>query len=496
MSWLRDAKEFRNLVLLKPDIVKPYQTQNANLTSHPGLLQHALRLYNRLQESGGGAKVTTACLDCRFPIDEDKRGQYPRMTPAERWGGIWEVFHFGNDITIYETILQKTADGERFYLQLPAMKMPEGAEEQQSVHACNEHFRPHFKSEFQEVRLVSIGARLYHVNDHNTSEEPLAVHNEHHDTGRAKMVHDLAVIKGMIEELEVKRSALRDFSMELEALLQCQLVSFKVDATSDSDLDSGSDDDEDEKGARKKQRTTRNNGGKKKKKCNEEILCGIHTITVKKGKGLEDVRDMRKKDFHGDSDPHVLELIGAIFAGNTVDMPMAVAPKFSSGAELECKDGHHRFRMPGPELEQDSIMVQKMKMKENEETMEMMQNYCKAHDDALELCNKTKAIMQMIREKFTMYLCLQGPGGEIMGEVSVEKLTILQKAVFCKVFMASITKQPSEDEGEEEGEEDEEGEEEDEGDEEYDNKDSSDEEDEDEEDEEDYEDESDGSGSV
>lgn len=492
MSWLRDAKEFRNLVLLKPDIVKPYQTQNANLTSHPGLLQHALRLYNRLQESGGGAKVTTGCLDCRFPIDENKRGQYPRMTPAERWGGVHEVFHFGNDITIYETILQKTAVGERFYLQLPAMKMPEGAEE--LVHACNEHFRPHFKSKFQESRLVSISARLYHVNDHNKEAEPLAVQNEHHDTGRAKMVHELVVLKRMIEKLEENRRNLRELSMKLETFLERQLVPFRVDATNDSGLDSGSDDDEDEKGARKKQRTARNKGGKKKRI--EEILCDIHTITVKKGKGLDDVRDMRKKDFDGDSEPHVLELMGAIFAGNTVDMPMAVAPKYSSGAELEYKDGHHRFRAPADELEQDSIMVQKMELEENEETMEMMRNYCKAHDDALELCNDTKAIMQTLREKFTMYLCLQGPGGEIMGEVNVVKLTILQKAAFCNVFMANITR-PAEAEGEEEGEEEEEeGEEEDEGDEEYEDKGCSDEEDEDEEDEEDYEDESDDSGSM
>ena len=266
---------------------------------------------------------------------------------------------------------------------------------------------------------------------------------------RFDFLTELLKIKDQIQEMEDKRGELCELSTAMLAILKENLVNFDVEA----DNDTSSDEDEDDVHVGKKQKVV----GLQK--------IDIHTIEAVKGSGLNDPRDARRKDFKGEADVHLLELLMDLFLSDDPDfaknrLPVAVAPHYSSGAELMCIRGKHHFQKPGDAVEGDTIMTQKWHTthgkKQREKEMAM---YVKVHDDAYEVRQMTHKLVRELHSKFSFALCFETHAGggryETSSMLHSPELTLLQKKALFNVFMTHIWKptEPEEEEEDEEGSE-------------------------------------------
>ena len=490
-EWRAAALKLNQISLLEskdPAFLKPFRKKALDGGREEGLAHLVNGLYQIVCGVGSTAKLRTQFMDAKFPIPDESFTNYSRMGKKENAAGIWMGFGFDKALpgdTSWHMDAIKEDECGRMYLPLPRMAMPAPLDSDGTCHkftgALATWFEKHLVCDADELGAVS--GRLYLNANHFSLSSG-------EQRKRFDFLTELLKIKDQIQEMEDKRGELCELSAQMHAILKQNLVDFDVEA----DNDTSSDEDEDDVHVGKKQKVV----GLQK--------IGIHTIEAPKGTGLNDPRDARRKDFKGEADVHLLELLMDLFLGDDPDfakhrLPIAVAPHYSSGAELVCVHGKHHFQKPGEAVEGDTIMTQKWHTTHGKAQREKeMAMYVKVHDDAYEVRQLTYKLVRELRSKFSLALVFETHGEpgryETMSVLHSPELTLLQKKALFNVFMTHIWK-PTEPEEEEEGEE--EGSEEvltDEEDEEYDgeeDEDDSDEEDGEEDDSEDDEDASAGS---
>jgi len=474
-EWRKAAHELNLLGLLEskhPAFLRAYRKKHMDdWAVDAELMLHVDHVYNIICGVGSPAKLRTRFMDCMMPIpNEAIPFQYSRMGKPENAGGFWLALGFDkiiNDHSYYADAI-KEAEGGGMYLQLPGMVLPEGEGACKYMHPYTEalrtYFHKHIPREHYETPLVAIKCRLYMQ---KSGTGPLAGDW----TSRAAMIDALTGIKDKIEAVEALRAELCELSGWLHPVLKENLQAFDVDA----DNDSGSDSDGETRS--KKQKTT----------CKRESVQKIHvsTIEVVGAKGVNDPRYARRKDFMGETDAHVVELMMGLFLCDDDDyeaahkyLPMAQAPRYSDGAELRVRGTRHTFAQPGDFVESSTVITQRWAtMHGPQQRKEQMDMYLKAHDQAAEVRAMTRDLVKTLRETFSLSLCFEGlSNGELIFELRDDPyLTLLEKKALFNVFMANIW-QPVEAAEEEEEEEESEEEESDQEDDEYDGEEGSDEE--------------------
>ena len=379
-------------------------------------------------------------MDCWFPIPDLSHTNYSRMNKFENAGGLWEALCFpkvlpDNHIHFTDTIKENASNG-KVYLQLPGMVMPEyNVYPHEFTIALSEWFRDHVPRRHLDTGLRAVTCRLYLSEG---GDSPLSGDY----TKRSSLITALLGVKDQIEAIEAKRADLCELSKDVFEILKNNLQSFDVEADNDSDEDedSGSDEDSDEDtGARKKRKRS------SKHETTQKI--NIHTIEAVKGQGLNDPRDARRKDFKGETNPHVVELLMALFLDSDPHpnkfFPTSTAPHFSSGAELVVHNGRHTFEIPGDSVAGDTIMTQKWNTTHDKEQRgQEMAKYLRAHDMAYEVRKLTTELVHTLRKTFSMSLCFEGHDHVLIFELESPSLTLLQKKALFNVFMASIWTPP------------------------------------------------------
>ena len=466
-EWRRAALELNNVSLLKskhPCFLKPFRKKKLDGGAEHELNLYVQALYDIICGAGSTAKVRTRFMDCMFPIPDPSLTNYSRMSKNENAGGLWLAFRLDKILPddhshLTDTIKENASNG-KVYLQLPGMVMPEynGYPHEFTI-ALSEWFGDHVPRRHLDTGLRAVTCRLYLSKG---GDSPLSGDY----TKRSSLITALLGVKDQIEAIEAKRADLCELSKDVFEILKSNLEAFDVEADNDSDEadDSGSDEDEDT-GARKKQKTS------SKHETTQKI--DIHTIEAVKGQGLNDPRDARRRDFKGETDPHVVELLMALFLDNDhmfqcKFLPTTIAPRFSSGAELVVRGGRHTFEQPGDAVEGDTIMTQRWAHTHNKQQREEeMGKYLKAHDMAADVRKMTGELVATLRKTFSMSLCFEGHDNELIFELDSPVLTLLQKKALFNVFMASIWKPPAATKSEESEESDDDDDDDDDDDEEY-----------------------------
>ena len=451
-EWRQAALAFNELAVLEskcPAFVEALHTGKLDGGKEMYVSEYANSLYDTISGVGSTAKLRTRFMDCMMPIPDTSFMNYSRMGPRENAAGLWMGLGFdkviNGDISWHMDAIKEDANG-KMYLPLPRMTMPEPADYPNEprndchtyAHALSVWFAKEVASDGDEIGAVC--GRLYPRADSMSAAAR---------TRRSVFITELLKIKDMIEEVEVKRGELCELSKPLLEILKNNLKAFDVDA----DNDSGSDSDSDEAVASKKQKTT----------CKRESVqkVDISTIEAIGGKGLNDPRHARRKDFMGEVDAHLLEYLMYLYlAFNPYDirLPHAVAPHYSSGANLLRFSGKHRFELPGDGLEGATIMTQKWNTthspKQRKKEMDM---YLQAHDQASEVNKLTGALVDTLRDNFEFALVFESadPEYEPLCVLHSPELSLLQKKALFNVFMTHIWK-PTEPAAEEEEEEEEE----------------------------------------
>ena len=452
-EWRAAAEEFNRLGLLEskhPAFVKALRKNHReDMATDAELVAHVRHVYGIICGAGSPAKLRTRFMDCMMPIPDFSFTNYSRMGKKENAGGFWLALGFDkiiNDHSYYADAI-KEAVGGAMYLQLPGMVTPAAGDDwvyaDPYTEALCAHFYKHIPQEHRSTPIKAVTCRLY--------LQQLGMGALVGDwTSRASMIDALTAVKDKIEEVEALRSKLCALSRKLYDILKNNLVAFDVEA--DNDTSSESEGDGDAPPAKKQKAT-----GLQK--------IDISTIEAIDAKGVNDPRYARRKDFKGDTDAHTLELMLALFLsdGDCWDiahkyLPMAQAPRFSSGAELTVCDGKHEFEKPGEGVEGASIMTQRWAMmhgkKQREKEMGM---YLKAHDMAFDARRMTRDLVRMLRRTFSLSLCFEGPGRALICEIDSPELSLLQKKALFNIFMTNIWK-PAETAGKEAEESEEESE--------------------------------------
>jgi hypothetical protein len=443
-EWRRAALELTKVSLLKskhPCFLKPFRKGKLHGGAAYELNLYVQALYDIICGAGSTAKARTRFMDCMFPIPDLSLTNYSRMNKFENAGGLWEALGLNkvlpdNHSHFTDTIKENASNG-KVYLQLPGMVMPEyNVYPHEFTIALSEWFGDHVPRRHLDTGLRAVTCRLYLSKG---GDSPLSGDY----TKRSSLITALLGVKDQIEAIEAKRADLCELSKDVLEILKNNLQSFDVEADNDSDEDedSGSDEDSDEDtGARKKRKRS------SKHETTQKI--DIHTIEAVKGQGLNDPRDARRRDFKGETDPHVVELLMALFLDKDhmfqcKFLPTTIAPRFSSGAELVVRGGRHTFEQPGDAVEGDTIMTQRWAHTHNKQQREEeMGKYLKAHDMAADVRKMTGELVDTLRKTFSMSLCFEGHDNELIFELDSPVLTLLQKKALFNVFMASIWTPP------------------------------------------------------
>ena len=426
-EWRAAAAEFNRLGLLEskhPAFVKAFRTRfTEDMNTDAELVAHVRHVYDVICGTGSPAKLRTRFMDCMMPIPDFSFTNYSRMGKKENAGGFWLALGFDKILTDHpyypDAIKERPGTGPgagAMYLQLPGMLVPESKD---AVHthpyteALVKHFHNHIPREHFTTPLVAVTCRLY-------LQKPTTGALVGDWTSRASMIDALTAVKDRIEEVEALRSKLCALSRKLYDILKDNLVAFDVEA--DNDTSSESEGDGDAPPAKKQKAT-----GLQK--------IDISTIEAIDAKGVNDPRYARRKDFKGDTDAHTLELMLALFLNNDdcwdfarKYLPMAEAPRFSSGAELTVCDGKHEFEKPGEGVEGASIMTQRWAMmhgkKQREKEMGM---YLKSHDMAFDARRMTRDLVRTLRRTFSLSLCFEGPMRALICEIHSPELSLLRR---------------------------------------------------------------------
>ena len=439
-EWRAAAGEFNRLGLLEskhPAFVKALRKNHReDMATDAELVAHVRHVYDIICGAGSPAKLRTRFMDCMMPIPDFSFTNYSRMGKKENAGGFWLALGFDkiiNDHSYYADAIKEAAGGA-MYLQLPGMVAPANQDEVYwgEMHPYTEalcaHFYKHIPQEHRSTTIKAVTCRLY-------LQQPGTGALVGDWTSRASMIDALTAVKDKIEEVEALRSKLCALSRKLHDILKNNLVAFDVEA--DNDTSSESEGDGDAPPAKKQ-----------KQKATGLQKIDISTIEAIDAKGVNDPRYARRKDFKGDTDAHTLELMLALFL-NDDDcwdfahkyLPMAEAPRFSSGAELTVCDGKHEFEKPGEGVEGASIMTQRWAMmhgkKQREKEMGM---YLKSHDMAFDARRMTRDLVRTLRRTFSLSLCFEGPERALICEIHSPELSLLQKKALFNIFMTNIWK--------------------------------------------------------